>query len=113
MPIRRTNFADSLASCGADSHFARDCPDKPADFGKCFACGEEGHRKAECPNPSVGEPRRCRLCDGEGHEAIDCSENRIYLQMAALGLEQLSAEDAWNALQAADKEKDVDDIKKV
>lgn len=34
--------SNSLTSCGQDGHFARECPDKPANDGACFNCGEQG-----------------------------------------------------------------------
>ncbi|KAL8746666.1 MAG: hypothetical protein Q9190_001355 [Brigantiaea leucoxantha] len=32
----------SCRICNETGHFARECPQKPASFGKCFNCGEEG-----------------------------------------------------------------------
>ncbi|ROW03174.1 hypothetical protein VPNG_08158 [Cytospora leucostoma] len=39
----------------------------------CYNCGETGHNKADCPNPSTftGE---CRYCKKEGHMAKDCPD---------------------------------------
>lgn len=43
----------------------------------------------------------------------DCSANRMLVNLANLGIEDKSVEEAWAAVELADKEKDVDDIKKV
>ncbi|KAJ8123910.1 hypothetical protein ONZ43_g249 [Nemania bipapillata] len=37
--------------------------------GGCFNCGQEGHNKADCPNPRV---QKCRHCNEEGHLVRDC-----------------------------------------
>ncbi|GAW18051.1 hypothetical protein ANO14919_075200 [Xylariales sp. No.14919] len=37
--------------------------------GGCFNCGQEGHNKADCPNPRV---QKCRHCNEEGHMIRDC-----------------------------------------
>lgn len=62
--------------CGQDGHFARDCPDKPANSGECFNCGETGHNKAECPNPRVEREftGNCNICAQTGHRAADCPD---------------------------------------
>ena len=95
--------------------------------GECRACGETGHRRADCPSkpPSV-----CKLCkeSGEhqisaftrdiesltkpGHIASECSANRMFAEFSSLGIQEMTAEEAWKLIEAADKEKDVDDIKK-
>ena len=45
-----------------------------------------------------------------GHETKDCTKNRVF---DTSGLDLKSAEEAWNALQKADEEKDLDDVKLV
>ncbi|KAF3058289.1 Zinc finger protein GIS2 [Daldinia childiae] len=35
----------------------------------CFNCGQEGHNKAECPNPRV---LKCRHCNEDGHTIRGC-----------------------------------------
>ncbi|KAL9580602.1 MAG: hypothetical protein Q9212_004397 [Teloschistes hypoglaucus] len=59
--------------CNETGHFARECPQKPEGFGKCFNCGQEGHNKAECTNPRVFSGT-CRVCQKEGHAARDCPD---------------------------------------
>ncbi|KAI4130495.1 MAG: hypothetical protein LQ338_001726 [Usnochroma carphineum] len=59
--------------CNEVGHLARECPQKPEGFGKCFNCGEEGHSKADCTNPRVFTGT-CRICSQEGHAARDCPD---------------------------------------
>ncbi|KAI1362565.1 hypothetical protein F5Y08DRAFT_329990 [Xylaria arbuscula] len=37
--------------------------------GACYNCGQDGHNKADCPNPRV---LKCRHCNEEGHMVRDC-----------------------------------------
>lgn len=45
--------------------------------------------------------------------AAECNANRVMFYFAGFGVEDLSVEDAWKAVEEADKEKEVDDIRKV
>jgi len=53
------------------------------------------------------------IADCSGHVASECSVNRMFANFADLGITEMTAEDAWKLMEEADKEKDVDDIKKV
>ena len=41
-PYQIAELVLMVDSCNETGHFARECPQKPASFGKCFNCGEEG-----------------------------------------------------------------------
>lgn len=45
-----------------------------------------------------------------GHQTSDCTANRVFDNSHVA---DMSAEDAWAALQAADKERDLDDFRQV
>jgi len=68
-------------NCGEEGHRKDDCPN-PAKERKpmaCFNCGEEGHRKDECPNPAKeggdGERKKgCFKCGSEEHRAAECEK---------------------------------------
>ncbi|KYG45975.1 hypothetical protein M433DRAFT_153936 [Acidomyces richmondensis BFW] len=122
--------------CSAEDHFTCDCPNKKATSGVCYNCGDTGHNRKDCSNPRVerefngtckicgqyGHRARncpekpaevCRMCKEEGHVASDCTVNRMTANYKELRIETLSDDEAWKMLEAADKDKDVDDIKKV
>ncbi|KAL2045292.1 hypothetical protein N7G274_002375 [Stereocaulon virgatum] len=115
--------------CGEAGHKARECPTGPQGSNKCFNCGEEGHNRADCPNPRVftgicricekqGHPAaecpdkppvKCFNCKEEaGHEASECKEKRVFDRS---GVPDMSPDDAWNALQKADQDRDLDDFR--
>lgn len=47
-----------------------------------------------------------------GHGIAECTANRIFHNFANLGIKDLSAQEAWEDIVTADKDKDVDDMKK-
>ncbi|KAK5660074.1 hypothetical protein OQA88_13543 [Cercophora sp. LCS_1] len=94
--------------CGEQGHRKSECPTKPAE--ECFNCGEVGHRRSECTEPQKSRPSNgpCRLCEEEGHVAKDCKAPR---KIDRSGVPEKTVEEAWEMIVAAVKEKDVDDIK--
>ncbi|POS85195.1 hypothetical protein EPUL_003121, partial [Erysiphe pulchra] len=93
--------------CGEMGHIRSDCPNPtPREFtGNCRICEEQGHRANECPNkPAI----ICRNCQEEGHEAFGCTRprkiNRDHIQ-------DMSGEEAWKRIQDAAEERDLDDLK--
>ncbi|KAL7948879.1 hypothetical protein V8C42DRAFT_312580 [Trichoderma barbatum] len=93
---------------------------------KCFGCGEEGHRRAECPK--AGD-QTCHYCKKEGHMRKDCPEappmvcsncgqeghfrnncenaRKINRDHVA----DTTPEAAWDKLKQAARERDADDAK--
>ncbi|KAF4880581.1 DNA-binding protein HEXBP [Colletotrichum siamense] len=57
-------------NCGQDGHNKADCPEpaKPFD-GECKGCGQQGHMRRDCPD---APPMACRSCGEEGHIRKDC-----------------------------------------
>ncbi|TKA63859.1 hypothetical protein B0A55_10704 [Friedmanniomyces simplex] len=120
-------------NCGDPSHFGRDCPTKP-DQG-CFNCGEAGHMKSECTNERVereftgtclacglaghrraecsdAPAQTCNICKQLDHKASECTVSRMTAYIDSLNIEELPPDVAWKALEAADQDRDVDDIKR-
>lgn len=91
-------------------HNKADCTNPQIDrpfTGICRICDKEGHRAADCPDKPA---EICRTCGQEGHKRAECKAARKDVFM---NVQEISSEDAWNALKAADKERDIDDAKKV
>jgi len=68
-------------NCGQEGHRKDECPEPPKERKPrgCFNCGEEGHSKADCPNPAKeggdGERKKgCFKCGSEEHRAADCEK---------------------------------------
>ncbi|KAK3657840.1 hypothetical protein LTR56_002219 [Elasticomyces elasticus] len=96
--------------CGDPQHFRKDCPTAPAS--NCYNCGQEGHYSSDCPEPKVErEAQPCRVCSSLEHKAAECDANKLTVLIAGLDIKDMPAEDAWKMLEAADTDKDVDDIK--
>ena len=96
-----------LASLIDYSHSKADCTEPRVFKGECRICHEEGHPAAECPTKP---PAKCYNCKEEGHDAKDCKKNRVFDNT---GIEEATASEAWEKLLAADKAKDLDDIRHV
>lgn len=122
------DIADDDKVCGQRQDGNRSAED--SSF-KCFNCGEEGHAKADCPNPPAPFSGICRICekDGhlakdcpdkkavlcfncrkEGHNTKDCKNNRVFDLSDVL---DVAPEAAWEALLAADKARDLDRFREV
>lgn len=66
-------------------------PKKDPRSGKCFACGEAGHKQTNCPSRvnRVEAQVKCQLCDGNSHGAKDCP-SKVNRVSTALGTPQPS-----------------------
>ena len=55
-------------------------------------------------------PNRLLLTLRPGHQTSECKSNRVF---DTSGVADMAAEDAWEALQKADEERDLDDFREV
>ena len=97
-------------------HNKADCPNPRVErefTGNCRVCNEVGHRAAECPQKP---PSKCKICDQEGHIGKECTVNRVFSirpELKDRDTTLLDQQNAWEAVEAADKDKDVEDIRMV
>jgi hypothetical protein len=90
-------------------HMKSECTNAPIDRpfdGECRQCGASGHRAADC------DQKPCKACGVPGHTTEACEVNRMHAMFADMKIEEVSAEVAWENILTADKEKDVDDIRR-
>ncbi|KAI4246375.1 MAG: hypothetical protein L6R40_002043 [Gallowayella cf. fulva] len=99
--------------CNETGHLARECPQKPEGFGKCFNCGEEGQysrglavfalRKATRPvnapksrlQSAVTASKKVSgiLSPSAGHMLSECTNNKVF---DLSNLPDMSEDDAWD-----------------
>jgi len=63
--------------------------------------------RSECPDQPA---KTCNICKGD-HIAAECTVSRMTAYIDGLGIPDMPADDAWKMLEAADADKDVDDIR--
>jgi hypothetical protein len=89
------------------SHSKADCPNPRVFKGTCRICEKEGHPAVDCPERP---PDVCKNCLGQGHKTMECTENRKFdLNFVADMLPQ----EGWAAMKKASDERDLDDFREV
>lgn len=100
-------------NCREVGHIAASCPNPRVERpfrGTCNLCGVEGHRKVDCPEKPAD---KCKICGDQSHDKTQCTANRLLLTMEGLEVADATLDTAWAALEKADQEKEVEDIRKV
>ncbi|KEZ40727.1 HIV-2 retropepsin [Scedosporium apiospermum] len=92
-------------NCGEEGHNKADCPNPRKFTGTCKHCGVEGHMVKDCP---TREPIVCRNCGQEGHGRSKCENARV---VDRSHIPDVCPDDAWADLATAIRERDLDDVK--
>ncbi|KAM3082621.1 hypothetical protein ACMFMF_002278 [Clarireedia jacksonii] len=97
-------------NCGEEGHMKSECtnPSVVREFtGTCRLCEQQGHRASECP---TAPPKLCNNCKEEGHSILECKNPR---KIERNDIEDVAAEVAWaNLIKASkDDDSDFDDLK--
>ncbi|KAL8833138.1 MAG: hypothetical protein Q9170_004470 [Blastenia crenularia] len=114
--------------CNQVGHLARECPDKPEGFGKCFNCGEEGrvmqHATARTSRLLCAATAKKKVMfpqlnssiesanQWQGHITSECTKNKVFDYDK---VDDLPVEEAWANVLTTAKEavqsRDLDDFR--
>ncbi|ETS82214.1 hypothetical protein PFICI_07216 [Pestalotiopsis fici W106-1] len=95
-------------NCGEEGHNKADCPNPRVErefTGECRTCGKEGHRAVDCPDRP---PQMCNNCGQEGHMVAECQNARVIDRSNVRDVEGVVA---WDKMVEAAKIRDMDDVK--
>lgn len=96
------------SNCGEEGHSKAECPNPPAPFsGVCRICEKDGHLAKDCPDKKT---LLCHNCRQEGHSAKECKNNRVF---DLSDVPDIAPEPAWEALKVADQANDLDRLREV
>lgn len=96
-----------ISQLTSSSHSKADCPNPRVFTGTCRICEKQGHPAALCPDKP---PVKCFNCKQEGHLTSECTAKRL---MNTDDVPEMEAGDAWEMLEKADKDRDLDEFRTV